>query len=131
MPVQMYVARCWFAADAPVLGVSQLLFLKGHQHVTAEALFNEAIAAYMALSLATVYNALNQFTEVGRLRGIAADGSRSFFDTDTSVHPHFYLEGDDLLIDVAQELIFNKVPNTIPGYEITRLDVIVHIRKRR
>jgi Fur family iron response transcriptional regulator len=112
------------------LMLGRLLFANGHRHVTAEALFDEAMAADMQLSLATVYNTLNQLTEAGLLRRIAADGSKSFFDTDTSVHPHFYLEGEDVLIDVSQELIFEQMPEALPGHEISRLDVIVHIRRK-
>ncbi|MES1149104.1 MAG: transcriptional repressor, partial [Bradyrhizobium guangdongense] len=88
-------------------------------------------AANMQLSLATVYNTLNQFTEAGLLRRISADGSKSFFDTDTSVHPHFYLEGEDVLVDISQDLIFKQMPHALPGHEISRLDVIVHIRRKR
>jgi Fur family iron response transcriptional regulator len=113
------------------LALGQLLFLRGHRHVTAEGLHEEAIAANAYLSLATVYNTLNQFTEVGLLRRIAADGIKSFFDTDTSVHPHFYLEGEDVLVDVADGLAFTKVPEALPGHEIARLDVIVHLRRKR
>ena len=113
------------------LALSQLLFLGGHRHVTAEGLYDEAMAANMYLSLATVYNTLNQFTEAGLLRRIAADGIKSFFDTDTSVHPHFYLEGEDVLVDVADGLIFNNAPEALPGHEIARLDVIVHLRRKR
>jgi Fur family transcriptional regulator, iron response regulator len=112
------------------LMLGQLLFLNGHRHVTAEALHDEAIATRMRLSLATVYNTLNQFTEAGLLRRIAANGSKSFFDTDTTVHPHFYLEGEDVLIDISQDLVFEKFPEALPGHEIARLDVIVHIRKK-
>ncbi|MBR0853390.1 Fur family transcriptional regulator Irr [Bradyrhizobium liaoningense] len=113
------------------LALGQLLFLRGHRHVTAERLYEEAITANMNLSLATVYNTLNQFTEAGLLRRIAADGIKSFFDTDTSVHPHFYLEGEDVLVDVADGLAFSKVPEALPGHEIARLDVIVHLRRKR
>ncbi len=113
------------------LMLGQLLLLGGHRHVTAETLYAEAIAADMRLSLATVYNTLNQFTEAGLLRRIAANGSKSFFDTDTSVHPHFYLEGEDVLVDISQDLVFEKFPDALPGHEISRLDVIVHIRKKR
>jgi len=109
----------------------QLLFLNGHRHVTAEVLFEEAVAANMRLSLATVYNTLNQFTEAGLLRRIAADGLKSFFDTDTSVHPHFYLEGEDILVDVSEGLSFTKVPEALPGHDIVRLDVVVHLRKAK
>lgn len=113
------------------LVLGELLFLNGHRHVTAETLYDEAIASDARLSLATVYNTLNQFTEAGLLRRIAADGTKSFFDTDTTVHPHFYLEGEDVLVDISQDLVFEKFPEALPGHEIARLDVIVHIRKKR
>ncbi|MDE2375867.1 Fur family transcriptional regulator Irr [Bradyrhizobium sp.] len=112
------------------LMLGHLLFSNGHRHVTAEALFDEAIAANMQLSLATVYNTLNQLTEAGLLRRVAADGIKSFFDTDTSVHPHFYLEGEDILVDIPQGLMFEKMPDALPGHDIARVDVIVHIRRK-
>jgi len=113
------------------LALGQLLFLNGHRHVSAETLFDEAAAANMRLSLATVYNTLNQFTDAGLLRRISADGSKSFFDTDTSIHPHFYLEGEDVLVDISQDLMFTRMPQALPGHEISRLDVIVHIRRKK
>ncbi|MDA9510160.1 Fur family transcriptional regulator [Bradyrhizobium sp. CCBAU 11386] len=112
------------------LALGQLLFLRGHRHVTAEGLYEEALAANAYLSLATVYNTLNQFTEAGLLRRIAADGIKSFFDTDTSVHPHFYLEGEDVLVDVVDGLALTRIPEALPGHEIARLDVIVHLRRK-
>lgn len=113
------------------LALARMLLMGDHRHVTAEGLYDEAMAANLRLSLATVYNTLNQFTEAGLLRRIAADGIKSFFDTDTSVHPHFYLEGEDVLVDVAGGLTFSKVPDALPGHEIARLDVIVHLRRKR
>jgi len=113
------------------LALARMLLLGVHRHVTAEGLYDEATAANLRLSLATVYNTLNQFTDAGLLRRIAADGIKSFFDTNTSVHPHFYLEGEDILVDVAGGLAFTQVPAPLPGHEITRLDVIVHLRRKR
>ncbi|MBR0822899.1 transcriptional repressor [Bradyrhizobium liaoningense] len=113
------------------LALGRMLLLGDHRHVTAEGLYDEATAANLRLSLATVYNTLNQFTEAGLLRRIAADGVKSFFDTNTSVHPHFYLEGEDVLVDVAGGLAFSKVPQPLPGHEIARLDVVVHLRRKR
>lgn len=113
------------------LALARMLLLGGHRHVTAEGVYEEATAANLRLSLATVYNTLNQFTEAGLLRRIAADGIKSFFDTDTSVHPHFYLEGEDVLVDVPGGLAFRKAPVALPGHEIARLDVIVHLRRKR
>jgi Fur family iron response transcriptional regulator len=107
-----------------------LLFTRGDRHVTAEMLYAEAGEANMQLSMATVYNTLNQFTQAGLLRRIGPDGSKSFFDTNTSVHPHFYLVGEDILIDVPETLAVEQMPESLPGHEISRLDIIIHIRRK-
>jgi len=110
--------------------LAELLFSRGHRHVTAETLFAESVEANIQLSLATVYNTLNQFTQAGLLRRIGPDGSRSFFDTNTTVHPHFYLHGEDRLIDVPEALVLEQMPEPLPGHEISRLDIIIHIRRK-
>ncbi|MGT2439362.1 Fur family transcriptional regulator Irr [Bradyrhizobium betae] len=110
--------------------LGELLFARGDRHVTAEMLYGEAVEANIQLSLATVYNTLNQFTQAGLLRRIGPDGSRSFFDTNTSVHPHFYLVGEDVLIDVPERLIVAQMPEALPGHEISRLDIIIHICRK-
>ncbi|HEV2157752.1 Fur family transcriptional regulator Irr [Bradyrhizobium sp.] len=110
--------------------LGDLLFGRGDRHVTAEMLFAEAAGANIQLSLATVYNTLNQFTQAGLLRRIGPDGSRSFFDTNTTVHPHFYLHGEDVLVDVPETLLLEQMPEPLPGHEISRLDIIIHIRRK-
>src|SRR4030095_11930164 len=76
-----------------------ILFGKGDRHLTAEMLYEEATHAKGAVSLATVYNTLHQFTEVGLLRQIAVDGSKAYFDTNISTHHHFFIEGDNAVLD--------------------------------
>ncbi|MGV7218745.1 iron response transcriptional regulator IrrA [Bradyrhizobium sp. UFLA05-112] len=110
--------------------LAQLLFASSDRHVTAEILFNEAIAANIKLSIATVYNTLNRFTQVGLLRRIKPDSSRTFFDTDTRTHAHFYLVGEDILMDIPEKLVLAQMPETVPDHEISRIDIIVHIRRR-
>jgi Fur family iron response transcriptional regulator len=110
--------------------LGRLLFTGTHRHFTAESLYAEARAAGMQLSLATVYNTLNQFTLAGLLRRIGPDGSRCFYDTDTSVHPHFYLEGEDRLIDVPGHLAVAQMPDPLPGHEISRLDIVIRLRRK-
>jgi Fur family iron response transcriptional regulator len=108
-----------------------LLFAGADRHVTAQMLHGEALALDMQMSLATVYNTLNQFTQVGLLRRIGPDGSRSFFDTNTTPHPHYYLLGEDILLDVpASELAFGNMPAPMPGHEISCVDVIIHLRRK-
>ncbi len=51
--------------------------------MTAEMLYEEATLAKVPVSLATVYNTLHQFTQVGLLRQVAVDGSKAYFDTPT------------------------------------------------
>lgn len=111
--------------------LGELLFARGDRHVTAEMLYGEAVEANIQLSLATVYNTLKQFTQAGLLRRIGPDGSRSFFDTNTSVHPHFYLVGEDVLMDVPERLMMAHMPEALPGHEISRLDIIIHIRRKQ
>jgi Fur family iron response transcriptional regulator len=112
------------------LALGWLLFAKGDRHLTAEALHEEAVHARFPVSLATVYNTLHQFTEVGLLREVAVDGSKTYFDTNSSEHHHFYVEGDNNLVDIpGAELLVDKLPDAPEGYEVARVDVVVRLRK--
>ena len=59
------------------VALAGLLFRPGDRHVTAEQLHQEALGENVRVSLATVYNTLHQFTEVGLLRQVAVDGSKT------------------------------------------------------
>src|SRR3974390_875582 len=108
-----------------------ILFSKGDRHLTAEMLFEEASKAKVPVSLATVYNTLHQFTEVGLLRQVTVDGSKAFFDTNATKHHHFFIEGRDELLDIpSTDVIVGKTPTAPEGYEIARVDVVVRLRKK-
>ena len=66
------------------MALGWILFAKGDRHLTAEMLYEEASKAKVPVSLATVYNTLHQFTEVGLLRQVAVDGSKTYFDTNVT-----------------------------------------------
>src|SRR5581483_4330848 len=85
----------------PRVALAGLLFAHGNRHVTAEMLHAEAAKAGVKVSLATVYNALHQFTEAGLLRQVVVDAARSYFDTNTGEHQHFFCEDDGRLVDIA------------------------------
>ena len=113
------------------LALGWLLFAKGDRHLTAEMLHEDAMRARFPVSLATVYNTLNQFTGVGLLREVAVDGSKTYFDTNSSDHHHFYVEGDSKLLDIpGAELMLGKRPTPPEGYEVARVDVIVRLRRK-
>ena len=109
--------------------LGELLFGKGDRHVTAETLFEEATAAQMPVSLATVYNTLYQFTAAGLLREIAVDGARVYFDTNISEHHHFLLEDDEALYDIPGSVGVVNLPAPPDGLKIDRVDVVVRLRR--
>jgi Fur family transcriptional regulator, iron response regulator len=110
------------------VALGELLFGKGDRHVTAERLFEEATAARLSVSLATVYNTLHQFTAAGLLREIAVDGTRVYFDTNVSEHHHFLLEDNGELHDIASaNIAIGNLPAPPPGMKIARIDVVVRL----
>ena len=113
------------------MALGWILFGKGDRHLTAEMLYEEATRAKVPVSLATIYNTLHQFTEVGLLRQVAVDGSKAYFDTNVSNHHHFFVEGEDSLFDIpGAEVIVDKTPTAPQGYEVARVDVVVRLRRK-
>jgi Fur family iron response transcriptional regulator len=114
------------------MSLGWILFAKGDRHLTAEMLYEEAAKAKVPVSLATVYNTLHQFTEVGLLRQVAVDGSKTYFDTNVSEHHHFFIEGENALVDIPNaEAIVGKMPAAPDGFEIARVDVVVRLKRAR
>lgn len=110
--------------------LASLLFKDCDRHVTAESLHDEVTGAGMKVSLATVYNTLHQFTEAGLLRQVIVDAARSYFDTNTGDHQHFFLESDGLLIDIPGETIaVAGVPAPPAGLSVDRVDVVVRVKR--
>ena len=100
------------------------------RHVTAEWLYEAATKADADVSLATVYNTLRAFSEAGLVREIAVDGSRSYFDTNMSDHPHFYWEDDGRLTDApADQLRIEGLPDAPDGARIAAVDVVIRLRR--
>jgi Fur family transcriptional regulator, iron response regulator len=111
------------------LALAKILFARGHRHVSAEQLFNEAKASRVDVSLATAYNALHDFTGKGLLRQISIDSSSSYFDTNTGNHHHFYFERSGHLEDIAADQVnISALPEAPGGAEISRVDVIIRVR---
>src|SRR6202521_4769316 len=93
------------------MALGWILLAKGDRHLTAEMLYEEASRAKVPVSLATIYNILHQFTHVGLLRQVAFDGSKTYFDTNTSAHHHFFVEGENALVDIpGADSIIGQLP---------------------
>ena len=82
------------------------------------------------MSLATVYNTLKAFSEAGILREITVNGAKSYFDTDTSNHAHFYWEDSGLLADAPGAGVqVCDLPPPPEGAEIAKVDVVIRLRR--
>ncbi|MEX0309703.1 MAG: iron response transcriptional regulator IrrA [Tateyamaria sp.] len=102
-----------------------------HRHVTAESLFEAAKAQGEAVSLATVYNTLRAFCDAGLMQEVTVDGSKSYFDTNTHDHPHFFWEDDGKLTDApSDELVIAQLPDAPAGAEIASVDVVIRLRRK-
>jgi Fur family iron response transcriptional regulator len=114
------------------VALATLLFAKGDRHLSAEELHEEALVAGVPVSLATVYNTLHQFTEAGLLRILAVEGARTYFDTNTSDHHHFFVEGENRVFDIANGPVrVESLPEPPEGMEIANVDVVIRLRPKR
>ena len=110
------------------IALAKLLFDGEHRHVTAESLHADSQRAAIRVSLATVYNTLNQFTEAGLLREIVVHSQCSYFDTNTDNHHHFFCEETNSLEDISgDDVVLSKLPAPPEGKSIKRVDVVFRI----
>ncbi|MBT3141710.1 transcriptional repressor [Phaeobacter gallaeciensis] len=114
------------------VALAELLVGDGnHRHVTAESLFDAAKGSGSAVSLATVYNTLRAFCDAGVLQEITVDGSKSYFDTNTHDHPHFFWEDEGRLSDApSDQLVIQRLPEAPEGVEIASVDVVIRLRRK-
>ena len=112
------------------LALVRLLFERGDRHVTADQLHAEAAAAGVRVSLATIYNTLNQFTAAGVLREVVVEAGRSYFDTNASEHHHILVEPTGELIDIpASDVQVSSAPRLPEGMALRRMDVILRVTR--
>jgi Fur family iron response transcriptional regulator len=110
------------------MALAGLMFGGRDRHVTAEQVYAEAQEADVQVSLATVYNTLHQFTEAGLLREVVMAPGRSYFDTNTTEHHHFYFEETGELCDIPGPAVsLACCPQAPAGTEITRIEIIIRV----
>lgn len=112
--------------------MAELLIGDGRdRHVTAETLHEAARSLEVSVSLATVYNTLKAFCSAGLLHEVTVDGTRSYFDTRTDDHPHYYWEEDGHLTDAPNDAVRLMGEPTLPeGAALSRVDVVIRLRRQ-
>ena len=80
------------------------------------------------ISLATVYNTVHAFKNNGYLKEISLQGNKTFFDTNSKSHHHFYDQDTGDLVDIKnEEIILGKLPSIPKGKKIKEIEVTVSI----
>jgi Fur family iron response transcriptional regulator len=80
------------------------------------------------ISLATVYNTVHAFKKKGYLKEISINSDKSYFDTNTSIHHHFYDEDTNELIDCDENDIDSiNVKNNVTGKKINSVEVLIKV----
>jgi Fur family iron response transcriptional regulator len=116
----------------PRLLLAGLLFGGPDRHISAEDLFREARRAGSTMSLATVYNTLNQFTGAGILREIAVEGHKSYFDTRVGPHYHYLNEATGELFDAPESAVtVSNLAAPPDGLEIAEIQVVIRLRSKK
>ena len=80
------------------------------------------------ISLATVYNTVHAFKKKGYLKEISINSDKSYFDTNTSIHHHFFDEDTNELIDCEENNIDTiNIKNNYTGKKINSVEVLIKV----
>ena len=80
------------------------------------------------ISIATLYNTVNAFKKSGYLKEISLKGNKTFFDTNTKNHYHFYDEDLSQLIDIKNENVsVSNLPNIPNGKKIKDIEIVIRL----
>ncbi len=125
-----WVSRAGLRPTKQRIKLAQLLIGDGqNKHITAESLFELVKKSDVSVSLATVYNTLKAFCDVGLINEVMVDGGKSYFDTRLDDHPHFFWEDTGQISDAPSEALeINNLPTAPNEYEITKIDVIIRLK---
>ena len=80
------------------------------------------------ISLATIYNTVHAFEKKGYLKKISINSDKSYFDTNTSVHHHFFDNSNKELIDLSSEDVEKiQIKKSLPGKKISSVEILVKV----
>jgi len=108
--------------------LAKLLFEKGDRHISAEDLFEEVKKEDRKISLATIYNNLKQFKNIGLLKELVIDQNKSIYCTNHDSHYHLYIEDEGTIIDIPQKNINLNIPEIPACLKFHNVDIIVRVR---
>jgi len=106
------------------------VLLQRPQHLSADQILETLRRQGSTVSKATVYNTLHLFGEKGLIREVIVDPARTFFDSTTHPHHHFYNVDSGELSDIPEDQIsVTGLPELPEGTSQERVEVLVRIRR--
>ena len=128
--LQTRLAKCGIAVTSQRIEVAGIL-LEKPQHLAADQILAMLRRKGSRVSKATVYNSLHLFAEKGLVRALHVDPSRTFYDSTTHPHHHFYHVGMGELSDIPEEQIrIMNLPSLPAGTELENVEVLLKIRDK-
>lgn len=128
MKVENRLQSAGLRATPKRIAIGGLLFDGRDRHVTADDVAVMARKNGVRVSLATVYNTLNQFVAAGLMKRITLDTDRTYFDTNVSDHHHLFFEESGVLHDIPGDSIrVEGLPEIPVGSRISAVEVIVRM----
>ena len=108
--------------------LAKLLFEKGDRHISAEEIFDEIKKEDRKISLATIYNTLKQFRNMGLLKELVIDQNKSIYCTNLDAHYHLLIEDENKIIDIPQKNIDLNIPEIPACLNLHNIDIVVRVR---
>ena len=105
--------------------LAKLLFKNPDRHISADEIYEEVKKEDRKISLATIYNTLKQFTNLGLLKELVIDQNKSIYCSNHDSHYHLYIEDEGKIIDIPQKNIDLNIPELPACLKFHNIDIIV------